>query len=201
MSSAGMAGWTIACPWTNARPSRERLRVLPWGRAGHQSNPHLVLIRGDLGASQFESCRRVLQSQGDLVGEAVPAKSIDREGDGSAAADVEAGRHHAQCEIRPGRADAQAVGEFRAALVLRIAEVDVVGAIRGQSSGEVGIRVVRVQARAFVLVVVIEGELLAGGIAQFEHGIQRRVQPAGIDLRNDRIPGRPSKRNTSQSPG
>ena len=41
----------------------------------------------------------------------------------------------------------------------------------------------------FVLVVVIEGELLAGGVGQLEHGIQRRVQPAGIDFGDDGVAG------------
>ena len=91
--------------------------------------------------------------------------------DGSPAADIEAGRHNPQCEIRSRRADAQAVGEFRAALVLHVAEVDIVGPVGGQSGGEIGIRVVRIQTRAFVLVVVIEGELLAGAVALGHAGV------------------------------
>ena len=73
--------------------------------------------------------------------------------------------------------------------MLRVAEVDVVGPVRGQRGGEVGIRVVRVQPRALVLMVVVEGQLLAGGVGQLEHGIQRRVQPAGIDFGDDGVAG------------
>ena len=47
----------------------------------------------------------------------------------------------------------------------------------------------RVQAGAFVLVIVIECELLAGGVGQLEHGIQRRVQPARVYFRDDFVAG------------
>ena len=40
-----------------------------------------------------------------------------------------------------------------------------------------------------VFVVVVEGQLLAGGVGQLEHGIQRRVEPAGIDLGDDLVAG------------
>ena len=48
---------------------------------------------------------------------------------------------------------------------------------------------VRVQAVALVLVVVIEVELLAGGVGQSEHGIQGRIEPPGIDLGDDLLAG------------
>ena len=79
MSSAGTARWTIAS-LDNARPSRDRRRGSSVGSGGAVSvSLHLVLIRWDLGAAQYEACRRVLKGQGDLVGEPVPAQRIDRE--------------------------------------------------------------------------------------------------------------------------
>ena len=48
---------------------------------------------------------------------------------------------------------------------------------------------VRVQARALVLVIVVEGQLPAGGVGQLEHGIQRRIEPAGIDFGDDLLAG------------
>ena len=37
--------------------------------------------------------------------------------------------------------------------------------------------------------VVVESQLPAGGIGQLEHGIERRVQPAGHDLGHDLLAG------------
>ena len=53
-----------------------------------------------------------------------------------AGADVDARRHDPQREIGPRRADPQAVGILRAALVLRIAQVEIVGAVGGQRGRE-----------------------------------------------------------------
>ena len=61
---------------------------------------------------------------------------------------------------------------------------------------------VRVQAGAFVLVIVVERELLAGGVGQAEHGIQRRIRAGAPQLpRRFRSPAAPSKRKTSTSSG
>ena len=48
---------------------------------------------------------------------------------------------------------------------------------------------VRDQAAALVLVVVVEGQLPPGGVGQLEHGIQRRIEPAGVDLGHDLLAG------------
>ena len=47
---------------------------------------------------------------------------------------------------------------------------------------------VREQAACLVLVVVVEGQLPPGRVGQFEHGIQRRIEPAGVDLGHDLLP-------------
>ena len=48
---------------------------------------------------------------------------------------------------------------------------------------------VRDQAGALVLVIVVEGQLPARGVGQLEHRIQRRIQPPGVDLGHDRLAG------------
>ena len=79
---------------------------------------------------------------------------------------AQARRHDAQRKIRPRRADAQAIGEFRSALALRVGEVDEISPVRRQRRREIRIRVKRVQAGAFVLKIVVERELFAVRVGQ-----------------------------------
>ena len=71
-------------------------------------------------------------------------------------------------------------------LLLRVAQSgDSSTPSAGMVTREPGIGVVRGQSRTLVLVIVVHGQLPAGGVGQLEHRIQRRVQPAGMDFRDD----------------
>ena len=45
----------------------------------------------------------------------------------------------------------------------------------------------RVRARSEIFVIVVKGQHLALRVGQFEHGIQRRIEPPRIDFRHDRL--------------
>ena len=102
---------------------------------------------------------------------------------------IDGGRHHAELEIGPRRADPQAVGIFRAALVLGVAQAQEVGPVGGQRDMDQESAWCVIKRARLVFVVVVEGQSLARGVGQFEHGIQRRIKPAGSDFRDDLLAG------------
>ena len=106
------------------------VRFLAECRRHCQRELDLVLLGRDTAAAEPETFRRVLQRDGNVIGEPVFAERVDGDRHVPAAARVEAGRHDPQLEIRPRRAEAQAIGIVRAALVLGIADVNEVRAVR-----------------------------------------------------------------------
>ena len=73
--------------------------------------------------------------------------------------------------------------------MLRVAQPEVIGAGRRQFHSKIRIGVVGLQPGALVLPIVVEGQLFAGGIGQFDHGIQRRIQPARGHFGHNFFPG------------
>ena len=57
------------------------------------------------------------------------------------------------------------------------------------------------EGRAFVVEVIVPGNLAAFGISRLEEGIQRRVQPAGGNLGDDFLPGPAVDREQIGAPG
>ena len=98
MSSAGTPARRTSWPAMVARPSSAEL-CGGSGRAARSWSAAPVLAGGNDAAGQDESRGRVLQLQRDLAGEAVAAQGVDGDRHGRAAAGVDAGGHHAQCEI------------------------------------------------------------------------------------------------------
>ena len=101
---------------------------------------------------------------------------------------MEAGGNDAQGKVRLWRAEAEAEANLGPPCAGR-RRGEGIGAVGRQGGGEIGIGVVGVQASAFVLVVVVEGKLLAGGIGEFEDGIERGIEPAGVDFGDDAVAG------------
>ena len=169
-------------------------------KGNRQRQPHLRLPGGNLRAAQAETGRGVLQCQADRPVESIAPQGMHSDRHRGTSPGVDARRHDAEIEIGPRRADPQAVGIFRAALVLGVIKMQIIGAGRRQHGPQPTIGMMREQAARLVLVVVVEGQLPAGGVGQLEHGIQGRIEPAGVDFGHDLLPGLPSKRKTSRSP-
>ena len=72
-------------------------------------------------------------------------------------------------------------------LARRIAEVNIIGPVRGQLDHEVRIRVVGVDARGWVFEVIVEGQQPAGRVGELEHRIERGIEPPGVDLDGDQV--------------
>ena len=72
----------------------------------------------------------------------------------------------ARCAVRNPAAAGRsaAIGILRAAFLLGVAQMQVVGSVGRQGGGESGIGVMRVQTGAPVLMIVVEGQLVAGGV-------------------------------------
>ena len=69
--------------------------------------------------------------------------------------------------------------------MLRITQVQIVCSVGGQADSKPRIGMVREQPRTLVLMVVVEGQLAAGGVGQLEHRIQGGIEPPGIHFRDD----------------
>ena len=191
----GVAHFPRALPAGDRRPAfqLDETGVDLAARRG-QGEAHLVLSAGDHGAAQGEARRSILQLQRDIAGEAVAAERINGDGQGGPGAQVEAGRRHAQLEIGPGLADAQAVGVLGAALALGVAQLQVISSVGGQLHQEVGVGLMREQAGALVVEIVVEGQFLAGGIGEAQLGIER-ANPGGGPSRRIRSPLRRGRRS------
>ena len=170
-----------------ARPSSFRAEGLRErsGRRYRHGNPHAVLTGWNHSSVQRQALRGILESDGDLAREAVLAQRMNRDGNAHAPAAIDGGGRHAQIEIGPRRADAQAVGVLAAALALRVADGDVVGSRGGEGGANEGIRLVGQQARSLVVEIVVERQLEALGVGELKDRIERRPEPAREHLRHD----------------
>ena len=134
---------------------------------------------------QCEAARSILEAEKDLAGKAVPAQRIHGKRNGCARARVDCGRNDSQFEIRTRCADAQPVTVIRSAGVLRIAESHVTDAFRRHRERHARVGVMRVEAEALVLVIVVEGEALPAGAHDFEDRIERRTKASRHHLRHE----------------
>src|SRR5690349_21598333 len=89
-----------------------------------QGQPHFVLTGRYGGAAEGVAGGRVLELQRDLIVETVVSQRMDDDRYGRARASADAGGRHAQIVIRPGMADAQAIGVKRSTLLLGVAQVE-----------------------------------------------------------------------------
>jgi len=105
------------------------------------------------------------------------------------------GGGHAQFEIRNRRRDLQSVGEGGAAVVLRVADGREPRTVAGQGGREEGIGIVgeksgaEVKVAVHVHLVVVPCERFAGAVGQAHEGIERRVESAGGDFKDDLLAG------------
>jgi len=118
----------------------------------------LVLTGRDAAAIEDEAGG--FQGEGDIAVEAILAQCVNGDGDCDAGAGGDAGGDDAQNEVRDGIADAEAIGILRTTMALGIGELDVIESLGGGGKGEAGIGAMGKKAGAFVLTVVIEGNLV-----------------------------------------
>ena len=107
----------------------------------------------------------------------------------AAAGDVHGGGGRAQIEAGLLGAEFESVSVVLPAALLHIAHLDGVVAVGRQGAGETGVGVMGEQALAAVDAVVLKGEALAGGIAEFEQGVEWRADAAGVDLGDHALAG------------
>ena len=86
-------------------------------------------------------------------------------------------------------ADPQTVGMVGAAVLLNVAEMQEVGAVRFESRPNHRIGVVSNQPGPLVFVVVVDGQLPAVGVGEPEHRIQWGAEPSGANFGHDHLPG------------
>ena len=151
MSSAGTARWRPPAPGSWPALQVQAQRPVSCIGATLSVSRTWSWLAGTEAAFNANPWRRVLRRQGDLAAKPVLPQGIHGDGNARAAANADAGRHHPEIEIRPGRAEPQAVGILRAALMLHVAQMQIVGSIGGQGSAEIGIGLVRDQPLSFVL--------------------------------------------------
>ena len=154
-----------------------------------QREPHVILPGGNGRSTQHEIRGGALQFQCDLAGEAVAAYRVHGKGNVGARANVEAGRHHAQLEVRLRLADAQAVSVLRPALMLGVRQLEVIGSLGRQFKGNKRIGLMGDQACPFIFKIVVEGQLFAGCVGQAKRGIERRAEPARDYLGDNLLAG------------
>ena len=85
--------------------------------------------------------------------------------------------------------------------MLSVGQVEIIGAVGGQYGRDQGIGVVRAQPGPFVVIIVVPRQLPAVRVGQPEHGIQGRIELAGIDFGDDFLALATFEAETSQSPG